>query len=155
MIELKCLTFDEEETLNSVLYRNLGRAIGSGDKAGKLFIKDIVIKQEPDSMAEFGIPGTSDETEMGTSEPKMDQQTSNKDESVPGTDPSSSPETRSKENVHDKDDNNLSVLGTDPGEKRSVPMDTLSVLGTDPGKRANMTEQGNKPTIKTILLELE
>ena len=57
-IELRCLTFDEEDTLNSVIYRGLGRAINHGKKPGKPFIKDMVIKQEPALTADLSRAGT-------------------------------------------------------------------------------------------------
>ena len=69
-IELGTLTFDEGETLNSVIYQGLGKAIDPSDnvkKAGKPFVKDVVIKQE-------------------TVETDFDSGTEN-NESVSGTDP--------------------------------------------------------------------
>ena len=50
-IEIGCLTFDEEETLNSVIYRGLGWGIDPSDKTKKTgipFVKDL-IKQEPET----------------------------------------------------------------------------------------------------------
>ena len=48
-VEIGCLTFDEEETLNSVIFRGLGKALDPTEPNKKLgipFHKDI-IKEEP------------------------------------------------------------------------------------------------------------
>ena len=50
-IEIGCFTFDEEETLNSVIYRGLRWGIDPSDKTKKTgipFVKDL-IKQEPET----------------------------------------------------------------------------------------------------------
>ena len=106
MIELRCLTFDEEETLNSVIKRGLGRAIGLGDKAGKPFVKDIVVKQEPVVMIDLDTAGISGENESRAdpgrcqSESEIDLQNRNNEMSVLGTDPGKLPEIMTEVNIH-------------------------------------------------------
>ena len=152
--ELGCLTFNKEETLNSIIYRGLGRAIGPIDKPSKPFIKDIVIKLEPFSTADPSRSGINDEPDSGISEPKIDGRNSNNEESMLGTDPGNLPKTRPKENAPSDSADDWSVPGTDPGTKICIPMDSPGVLATDPGfreidstnkPRETVADQGNKP----------
>ena len=47
-IELGCLTFDEEETLNYIIYHGLGKALGSGDEPSRKQESTVpTVKQEP------------------------------------------------------------------------------------------------------------
>ena len=54
MVEVGCLTFDEDETLNSVIFRGLGKGLDPTEvnkKLGIPFHKDI-IKEEPKEPAD-------------------------------------------------------------------------------------------------------
>ena len=132
-IELRCLTFDEEETLNGIIFQGLGRAIDPEDNTGKPFVKDIIVKKEPN----IEMINSSDETilNMGASEKQnnmektlFEDHDNHEDRSVPGTHPSKLPKSQS-DNIRDKIGDtwdNTSVLGMDPND--------MSVPGTDPGK---------------------
>ena len=100
-IEIGILTFDKEETLNSVIYRGLGVGIDPKAKSGKPFAKDEIIKKDIDYESDMysgegSVPGTdprkrlcgdatNDASWSGTC---TETDTHSAEGSVPGTDPS-------------------------------------------------------------------
>ena len=84
--ELACLTFDEEETLNYIVYHGIGKALGSGDEPSRKQESTVpTVKQEPPVNMEHPPPDADSSTghePEGDSVPGTES-----NDNVPGTDP--------------------------------------------------------------------
>ena len=95
-IELGCLTYDENEMVDSIVFRGLGFTKGLSDNTGILFVKDVpgpTIKKEPEqdteSVSQDNIQEENIETPVESSPPRESEPSIHRDEELEKNPPES------------------------------------------------------------------